>query len=317
MKISVIALCVWISVAAQSESLEKQAISIAQQAPVSSLDAELPKVSFGDWFKRVVGPGAGVIWQLSECGERGETSLSATGDIRACVEANATLTDGRRVILMTAVGTFKRGVVGAPRFDFGVIEERGELYTVKRLRDLSEMLRSPKILSELPDLPETLRSPRKILSELPDLPADLWQVTLSPMAANLLAPALDLDSAPEHSKEEEEPPPPPAPRAAPRKVPVAPQKISQGLLEGSVVKRRMPAYPLTARSMNAYGKVEVRIVISEAGQVIEATAISGHPALRTAAVDAAREWVYKSTTLNGVPTKVETILTFTFAPDSQ
>jgi hypothetical protein len=30
-------------------------------------------------------------------------------------------------------------------------------------------------------------------------------------------------------------------------------------------------------------------------------------------VDAAREWVYKMTTLNGNPTKVEIVLTFTFA----
>jgi TonB family protein len=65
------------------------------------------------------------------------------------------------------------------------------------------------------------------------------------------------------------------------------------------------------------GKVEVRIVISEGEQVIEATASSGHPALRVAAVDAAREWVYKPTMFNGVPTKVETVLTFTFAPGSQ
>jgi protein TonB len=79
----------------------------------------------------------------------------------------------------------------------------------------------------------------------------------------------------------------------------------------------MPAYPLTARSMNAYGNVEARITILEAGQVIEATAISGRPALRSAAMDAAREWVYKPMTLNGGPTKVETVLTFTFAPGSQ
>ena len=64
-------------------------------------------------------------------------------------------------------------------------------------------------------------------------------------------------------------------------------------------------------------KVEVQIVILEGGQVIEATAISGHPVLRTAAVDAAREWVYKPTMFNGVPTKMETVLTFTFAPGSQ
>ena len=69
--------------------------------------------------------------------------------------------------------------------------------------------------------------------------------------------------------------------------------------------------------MNAYGKVEARIVISEAGQVIEATAISWRPALRSAAVDAAREWVYKPKTLNGIPTEVETVLTFTITPGSQ
>jgi outer membrane biosynthesis protein TonB len=58
----------------------------------------------------------------------------------------------------------------------------------------------------------------------------------------------------------------------------------------------MPAYPLTARSMNACWNVEAGIAISEAGQVIEATAISGRPTLRRAAVDAAREWVYKPMT---------------------
>jgi hypothetical protein len=72
-----------------------------------------------------------------------------------------------------------------------------------------------------------------------------------------------------------------------------------------------------ARSMNAYGKVEARIVISEAWQVIEATAINWRPALRSVAVDAAREWVYKPATLNSASTKVETVLTFTFAHDSQ
>jgi hypothetical protein len=35
------------------------------------------------------------------------------------------------------------------------------------------------------------------------------------------------------------------------------------------------------------------------------------------AVDAARERVYKPTTLGGIPTKVETVLTFTFATGSQ
>jgi hypothetical protein len=137
------------------------------------------------------------------------------------------------------------------------------------------------------------------------------------------APAFDLDSAPEQSKEEEKLTSPSAATAEPQKasaepqkIPTEPRKVSQGLLEGSVVKRRMPVYPLMPRNMSANAKVEAPIIISEAWQVIEATAVSWRPAFRSAAVDAAREWVYKSTTLNGIPTKVETVLTFTFAPGS-
>jgi TonB family protein len=62
------------------------------------------------------------------------------------------------------------------------------------------------------------------------------------------------------------------------------------------------------------GKVEVRITIAEDGTVIEAEAISGHPTLRSAAKDAALQWVYKPTTLNGIPTKAQTVLTFNFSP---
>jgi TonB family protein len=296
-----IALCAWMSVGAQSVSLEKQAISIAQQIPVSSLDAQMPNRPFAAWFTELVGQDAGVVWQLAECGAPAGVPSGAEQDLQACAEASVLLPNGNRMILTISVGTFKKGVTGQPAFFRAVIESGEELYQVRRLRDLPGMLRSPKNQASAP----------------PDLQADLQQVNLLPTATNLFAPALDLDSAPRLSKEDEKPPSPPAAPAQPQKDPTEPRKISQGLLEGSVIKRRMPAYPLMARSMSAYGKVEVRILISEGGQVIEATAISGHPTLRTAAVDAAREWVYQPTIFNSLPTKVETVLTFTFAPGSQ
>jgi len=286
----------WMSVAAQTESLEKQAISIAQKVSVSSLDAQLPNRPFAAWLNELVGRDAGVVWQLAECGAGGGEQ-----DLQACAEASVLLPNGNRMILAISVGTFKKGVTGQPAFFQAVIDSGEQLYLVRRLRDLPGMLQSPRNKS----------------SELPDLQAGLHQVNLRPAAANLSPPTLELNSAAAPTQEEEKPPSPPAAPAEPQKATAGPQRLSQGLLEGRVIKKRLPAYPLTARSMNAYGKVEVRIVISEAGQVIEATAISGHPALRTAAVDAAREWVYKPTTLNGIPTKVETVLTFTFAPSSQ
>ena len=297
MKISVIALCVLMNVASQTESLEKQAISIVQQVPVSNLDSQLPDRPFAAWFNELVGRDAGVVWQLAECGASG----GAGQDMPACAEASVLLPSGNRMILAISVGTFKKGVTGQPAFFRAVIESGEHLYQVRRLRDL----------------PEMLRSPRNMTTELPNLQADLQQLNLPLGGTTLPAPALDLESAPGPSKEEEKPPSPPAAPVKIQKISTEPQKVAQGLLEGSVVKRRMPAYPLMARSMNAYGKVEVRVVISEAGQVVEATAISGHPALRTAAVDAAREWVYKPTMFNGIPTKVETVLTFTFAPGAQ
>jgi TonB family protein len=80
-----------------------------------------------------------------------------------------------------------------------------------------------------------------------------------------------------------------------------------------VIKRVKAIYPANARRMNAYGEVEVQITISGDGKVIEARAISGHMALRSAAVGAARGWVFTPLIIDGAPVKVESVLTFVFA----
>src|SRR5262249_2091288 len=123
-----------------AQSLEKQAVSDTQRTLASDLDAELPRLPFTDWFGKVVGSGAGVVWQLSECGERNNAAPNGDGDTQACVEVNAILSDGRKVIVMIAVGTFKKGVTGPPAFRFGVIDQKGELRSIRRLRDLQKLL---------------------------------------------------------------------------------------------------------------------------------------------------------------------------------
>jgi TonB family protein len=293
MKISVIALCVWIGVVTQSDSLEKQAISIVQQTPVSSLDAQLPNRPFADWFSDIVGRNAGIVWQLSECGGPASAPGGAEQDLQACAEASVVMPNGNRMILAISIGTFKKGVTGQPAFFRAVIESGEQLYPVPRLRDLASMLQSP----------------RKMAMPLPELKSGMRQVSLLPYTANLPSLAIDFDSPPALLDQEEKPPAPPT-------APSTPQKIAQSVLEGSVIKKRLPAYPQAARFMNAMGKVEVRIVISESGTVIDAEAISGHAALRNAAIDAARQWTFKPTMFKGVPTKVETVLTFNFSPPS-
>jgi TonB family protein len=289
------------------------AITDTQRTLASDLDAQLPKLSFGDWFAKVVGPEAGVIWQLGECGERGEESLKATGDIPACVEANAMLPDGRRVILLTTVGTFKKGVTGPPSFRFGVIDQRGELYLVRRLRDLQKQLLSPKGLANRPAL------------KLPEVSTP--QVNLSANNKYVdLAPAWGRDA---FGQAIEDPPPaprrpgPPLSRATsdaenqdafedPGRPAGGEVKLLGDVAWGDVIKKSQPRYPAQAKRVNAAGPVNVQITISETGRVIQAKATSGHPLLREAAVEAARQWLFKPAILDGHPVKTETVLVFVF-----
>src|SRR5215475_9044708 len=126
-------------------SMEKQAVAGARQILASALDADLPKISFSDWFEKVVGRKAGMVWQLSECGD---ATPNAASDAPACVEVNTLLPDSRKVIVMIVVGTFKKGMAGRPAFHFGVVEERGKLRQIKRLGDLQNILSAPGELAE-------------------------------------------------------------------------------------------------------------------------------------------------------------------------
>jgi TonB family protein len=294
MIIHLIALCVWLSVTTQSESFEKRAMSTVQQVSASSLDARLPNLPFIAWLNNVVGQEAGVVWQLAECGARapGETGQDAP----ACAEVTALLPNGDTVIVGISVGTFKKGLVGEPAFQGALIKRDERLYQVRRLSDLPVMLRLPK------GVPLTL----------PDLQAGQPGVDILPSTKYLLLTPLGQgndNSAPGFiAPDEALPPPPPQPRLS---------RNSGEFVDASVIKKAKPIYPAGAKTMGVSGKVEVKVVISEGGRVIEATAVSGHVALRAAAVDAARQWVFKPATLDGLPMRTESVLTFTFTPGDQ
>src|SRR5262245_39368689 len=110
------------------------------------------------------------------------------------------------------------------------------------------------------------------------------------------------------------PPPPPSDPPAAATGAETSQKInvSGGVLQGKAINRVQPPYPPIARAARASGAVQVQVTISEAGEVIEASVISGHPLLRDAALQAARQWQFKPTELSGVPVKVQGIQTFNF-----
>jgi TonB family protein len=109
------------------------------------------------------------------------------------------------------------------------------------------------------------------------------------------------------------PPPPPKPEPTPTPTPV-PKVIRQsgGVLQGSAIRKVHPPYPPIAKAAHAQGAVQVQVTIDEEGNVIEAAVVGGHPLLREAALQAARQWKFRPTMLTGVPVKVQGILTFNF-----
>lgn len=104
----------------------------------------------------------------------------------------------------------------------------------------------------------------------------------------------------------EEPPPPP-PKPTPPRAP-----ISGGVLNGKAISLPKPAYPPIARQAHASGTVVVQVVIDENGNVISASAVSGHPLLRAVAVAAARGARFSPTKLSGQPVKVTGVITYNF-----
>jgi protein TonB len=101
------------------------------------------------------------------------------------------------------------------------------------------------------------------------------------------------------------PPPPPPPRPPSR-------PISGGVLNGKARSLPKPPYPPAARAVRAAGQVTVQVTIDESGNVISASASSGHPLLRAAAASAARGAKFSPTMLSGQPVKVTGIITYNF-----
>lgn len=104
------------------------------------------------------------------------------------------------------------------------------------------------------------------------------------------------------------PPPPPPPAPKPNK------PVSKGVINGSATSLPKPTYPAAAKAVRAAGAVNVQVLIDESGNVVSASAVSGHPLLRQAAVAAARSAKFKPTLLSGQPVKVNGVIVYNFVP---
>lgn len=94
--------------------------------------------------------------------------------------------------------------------------------------------------------------------------------------------------------------------------PVPNKPISGGVLNGKAITLPHPVYPAIARSARASGMVVVQVIIDEEGNVISARAVSGHPLLQQAAVNAAQQAKFSPTRLQGQPVKITGVVTYNF-----
>ncbi len=102
------------------------------------------------------------------------------------------------------------------------------------------------------------------------------------------------------------PPPAPTPKPAPKAT------VSGGVLNGKALSLPKPQYPQIAKTARASGTVVVQVLIDENGSVVSASAVSGPPLLRAAAVQAARGARFSPTKLSGQPVKVSGVINFNF-----
>lgn len=121
-----------------------------------------------------------------------------------------------------------------------------------------------------------------------------------------------LEQAAEVVKNEVEPPP--VLKIEPKKV-EPPKKlttVSGGVVNGKAITLVKPEYSKAAQAIRADGEVKVQVTIDEDGSVVSASAVSGHPLLRAAAVNAARSSKFSPTFLSKQKVKVTGIIVYNF-----
>jgi TonB family protein len=144
-------------------------------------------------------------------------------------------------------------------------------------------------------------------------------------ASKVAGPSQPPQTSPQETQEESAPvktgtPPPPAQASGPATRPTdeseprspkrvrVPQEVSRELLITTI----LPVYPPLARQAHVQGTVVLDADISKAGIVETLRAVSGHPMLIPAAVDAVKQWRYKPYVLKGEPVAVNTQIVVNF-----
>jgi protein TonB len=110
------------------------------------------------------------------------------------------------------------------------------------------------------------------------------------------------------------PPPPPPSKVVAAAAPSEPKQITVGgdVEAAMLLQQVRPVYPAMARAARIAGNVRLKAVIGTDGRIKNLIAVSGHPMLVDAAMNAVRQWVYKPTVLDGMLVEVNTEIVVRF-----
>jgi protein TonB len=90
------------------------------------------------------------------------------------------------------------------------------------------------------------------------------------------------------------------------------KRVTSEVLNSKLINAPQPIYPAIAKQAGIQGPVNIQILVDEQGKVISAQVMSGSPMLSPAAKEAATRARFTPTTLNGVPVKIQGVITYNF-----
>jgi len=89
-------------------------------------------------------------------------------------------------------------------------------------------------------------------------------------------------------------------------------RVSGNVQQAKLLQQIEPVYPPLAKAARIQGTVRFTVIVGKDGAVQQLQLTSGHPLLVPAAQEAAKQWVYQPTLLNGEPVEVLTQIDVSF-----
>jgi len=115
---------------------DKAAIEHARGVSAARLEAGLADVPFADWLQKRLGPAARVDWEVNDCGEQSGDPSDRNRDFPICVQASGMKSAALKATVLIGVGTFKRGIAGAPEVRMIYLERKGKGSDLDALKSL-------------------------------------------------------------------------------------------------------------------------------------------------------------------------------------